>query len=131
MPSIYEQCTQTLSNFVGAEKRIVYGATFDTCKMGVLAIYRIDLSEDENAAWRRNYKKEVFIVCNVNGALYKYSRELWDDDLGDDVEGNAWVTPVTMKQAIKLCEDYSASLLVEFFELPPEAQPLASEAGCE
>ena len=103
----------TLHDFVGSETRIVDNATFDTKNVEVVAKWvQHACGEDDET------NEDGYIVRNANGVLYAYVKYQSKGD--DDV---VTIHHLTKEEAIRLCSQTCAEILVEFFELPPEAEP--------
>ncbi len=102
-----------LDAFVGSEIRIVDNATFDTENVEVVAKWTVhEYGEDEET------NEDGYIVRNANGVLYEYVKYHSKGD--DDV---VTIHHLTEEEAIRLCSQTCAEILVEFLEPPPEAEP--------
>jgi len=95
----------TLNAFVGSEIRIVDNATFDTKNVEVVAKWTVHAyGEDEET------NEDGYIVRNANGVLYEYVKYHSKGD-DDDV---VTIHHLTEEEAIRLCSQTCAEILVEF-----------------
>ncbi len=101
----------TLDAFVGSEMRIVdKNAAFHTKNVEVVAKWTVHAYGEDDET-----NEDGYIVRNANGVLYEYVKYHSKDD--DDV---VTVNPVTEEEAIRLCSQTCAEVLVEFRAAPRE-----------
>ncbi len=100
----------TLDAFVGSETRIVDNATsiFDTKNVEVVAKWAVHAYGEDDET-----NEDGYIVRNANGVLYEYVK--YHSNRDDDV---VTINPLTEEEAIRLCSQTCAEVLVEFRAAP-------------